>query len=336
MTELETAARSALRRTVARAPALRVVVVGDVMLDRFLYGQVERISPEAPVPVVAVEREVERLGGAANVTHNLRSLGVSTALVGVVGDDPEGAHLREQLRALGVDAEGLATAPGRPTAVKTRVIARHQQVVRFDREFLEVLGEEHRLALQAGLERVVRGADAVIVSDYGKGVVGPALMEVLRGLENGAPVLVDPKPGNAACYRGAAVVTPNAREAAALAGLPVGSDAEAEAAGREIIARLGVGAVLVTRGEWGMSLVESGGAATHIPTRAKEVFDVTGAGDTTIAVFAVARAAGASLVEAACLANLAAGIVVGKLGTAAVTAEELADAAQGDRDRLPA
>ncbi len=331
MTDSVAAAREALD-ALDRRP-VRVVVVGDAVLDRFLYGAVDRISPEAPVPVVDVEREVFRLGGAANVVHNLRALGADAGLVGVVGDDAEAGWLRARLGELGVDPDGLVVATDRPTAVKTRVIAQHQQVVRFDRERRGPLGPGSARRLAAVLGAALAAADAVIVSDYGKGVVDAALMDGLVPACRGRKVFVavDPKPSNRSCYRGADLITPNARETEAMAGAPVGTDQEAVAAGEALRDALSVGSVLVTRGERGMTLVAGEGPAVHIPARARDVYDVTGAGDTTIAVLTAARAAGASLAAAACLANLAAGIVVGKLGTAVTTRDELAAAVAAAR-----
>ncbi len=329
MIDLEAAARAALERLLARAPHVRVAVVGDVMLDEFLYGAVERISPEAPVPVVDVEREVAFPGGAANVVRNLRALSAQVDLYGAVGADGAAERIRAELRELGLGVEGLVEVAGRPTAIKTRVIAQHQQVVRFDRERRGDLPCEARLRLQAVLAERLGDTHAVVVSDYGKGVVGSALMAAILGLTRprGVLVAVDPKPGNAACYDGVDVITPNVKETEAMTGLPARSDAEAEAAGRALLERHGARSILVTRGERGMTLVTRGEPVVHIPTWARDVFDVTGAGDTAISVLTLAWAAGAAPAEAAALANLAAGIVVGKLGTAVVGPEELARAA---------
>ncbi len=330
----ETLALHALHALRARGDPPCVAVVGDVILDRFLYGTVERISPEAPVPVVEVEREVFRLGGAANVVNNLRALGARAELLGAVGRDEAAARLRRELEALGVSPEGLVEVEDRPTAVKTRVVAQHQQVVRFDRERRGRLPEGPRGALAARVDRGAPSWDAVVVSDYGKGVVEPELMECLRDAarRHGIWIAVDPVPAHAAWYRGVDILTPNVKETEAMTGLPARTDPEVERAGRVLLERLDLGAVLVTRGERGMTLLPREGECLHIPTRARDVFDVTGAGDTAVAVLALARAAEAGLEEAACLANLAGGIVVGKLGTAVVTAEELEAAA---RDGFP-
>ncbi|NOY45247.1 MAG: D-glycero-beta-D-manno-heptose-7-phosphate kinase [Deltaproteobacteria bacterium] len=325
--QLDRWARAALERLDGGARPPRIGVVGDVILDRFVYGDVDRISPEAPVPVVEVHREVVRLGGAANVAHNLKALGAEVDLLGVVGADSMAAELTAELEARRISPELLVTSPDRPTAVKTRVIARHQQVVRFDRERRGPLPGAVREAFWQRVDQRAGGWDGVIVSDYGKGVVDRGLVERLVGwaAQTGAWVSVDPKPVNVEAYRGANAVTPNTKETEAMAGMPAREDAEAEAAGRALLDRLGLSAVVLTRGERGMTVVEPD-RMTHLPTRARDVFDVTGAGDTAIAVFALAKAAGAGVVESAALANVAAGIVVGKLGTATVTRGELEDA----------
>lgn len=329
MIDLEAAARAALERLTDRAAGLRLAVVGDVMLDQFLYGAVERISPEAPVPVVEVEREVAFLGGAANVVRNLRALGAQVELYGAVGRDPAAERIRAELGGLGLGDEGLVVVEERPTAVKTRVIAQHQQVVRFDREARGPLAPQATQHLLDRLGARLGSLDAVIVSDYGKGVVCPGLMGPLIASARAAGVLmaVDPKPVNARQYRGVSVVTPNTKETEAMAAAPARSDGEAVAAGRALLDDLATEAILVTRGDRGMTLVERSGDVTHIPTRARDVFDVTGAGDTAISALTLAWAAGADPKQAAAIANLAAGIVVGKLGTAVVSLEELRDAA---------
>jgi len=342
MMDLEAAARAALERIQSRSTPVRVAVVGDVMLDQFLYGAVERISPEAPVPVVEVEREVFRLGGAANVLHNLRSLGAEVALFGVVGEDPLAERIRQELRDLGLACDGLLAVADRPTAVKTRVIAQHQQVVRYDRERRGALAASDLRAFLGSVEARMQSLDAVIISDYGKGVVSRELLVPLVEWCRSGRVLiaVDPKPVNGPSYRGVDVLTPNTKETEAMAGQAARSDDEASAAGQKLLGELEARAVLVTRGDRGMTLVERSGEVTHIPTRARDVFDVTGAGDTTISVLTLAWAAGAGAKEAACLANLAAGIVVGKLGTAVVSPEELraaitAGMPPGDRSVRP-
>lgn len=300
---------------------------GDVMLDEFVWGDVTRISPEGPVPVVDIRRESAHLGGAANVLANLRALGLEASVVGVVGDDRAGERLRAELKAAGaIEADAsLVTDGERPTTVKTRIIAHSQLVVRADRERRAPVDEEIEGRIIAALRELVRGADAFIVSDYDKGAVTPrVLADVLPlAVESGVPVLVDPKIRNFDAYRPATLVTPNHHEALRVTGSEDDSDEGMARAARAIREKLGCRSVLITRGERGMMLLEEDGEPTYVPTAAREVYDVTGAGDTVIATLASALAAGATLVEAAMLANHAAGIVVGKVGTATADAEEL-------------
>ena len=307
--------------------ARRVVVFGDVMLDEFVWGDVTRISPEAPVPVVDIRRESAHLGGAANVLANLRALGVRASVVGVVGADRAGERVRTELRdagALDVE-ESLVTDVSRPTTLKTRIIAHSQLVVRADRERRAPVDGPVEERIVAALRRQLRGADALVVSDYDKGAVTPAVLgEILPAAEAaGVPVLVDPKPRNFWSYRPATLVTPNHNEALRVTGGEDDTDEGMARAAREIRERLGCRSVIITRGERGMMLLEEGGEAVYVPTAAREVYEVTGAGDTVIATLAASLAAGASLVEAAMLAHHAAGVVVGKVGTATATAEEL-------------
>jgi rfaE bifunctional protein kinase chain/domain len=304
-----------------------VVVFGDVMLDEFVWGDVTRISPEAPVPVVEIRRESVHLGGAANVLSNLRALGVQSALVGVVGQDRAGERVRAELREAGaLDAEeNLIVDVSRPTTVKTRIIAHSQLVVRADRERRTPVDATIAERIVATLRRLLRSADALVVSDYDKGAVTPAVLdEILPAAEAArVPVLIDPKIRNFDSYRPATLVTPNHHEALRLTNTEDDTDEGMARAARVIRERLGCRSVLITRGERGMMLLEGAGEPTYVPTAAREVFDVTGAGDTVIATLAASIAAGASLVEAAMLANHAAGIVVGKIGTATASAEEL-------------
>jgi D-beta-D-heptose 7-phosphate kinase/D-beta-D-heptose 1-phosphate adenosyltransferase len=306
----------------------KVVVIGDLILDRFLYGTVDRISPEAPVPVVDVREERNLLGGAANVVRNIRALGGNTCPVGVVGFDVAADEIELMLKGSGIEPVGLVVDRLRPTAVKTRVIAQHQQVVRFDREEKKPLTPEVSRKVRESALSALSGASAIIVSDYGKGVVHAELMAEVVALAKrmSIPVCVDPKPVNISLYRGASVITPNSKETEAMSGMGTATDEEATAAGKALMEKLGTESILVTRGERGMTLVQRDAKPTHIPTMAKDVFDVTGAGDTAISVFTLAWAAGADIADAAYLANLASGIVVGKLGTAVVTPEELKEA----------
>jgi D-beta-D-heptose 7-phosphate kinase/D-beta-D-heptose 1-phosphate adenosyltransferase len=296
------------------------------MVDRYYAGTVRRISPEAPVPVVEVTEESLRCGGAANVARNIRGLGAGVALCGVVGDDPEGVWLRSELAGSGIDVAGVAVDAARPTILKSRVVAHHQQVVRFDREVAGRPAAEVQRRLARSVAAAWERADAVVVSDYGKGVVGPALMDGLRRLGRrgrAVPVIVDPKSPRFELYRGASVITPNLAEALAAARVAAGAAADVERAGAALVRRVRGAAILVTRGEQGMSLFEQGRVPLHIPTVAREVFDVTGAGDTVVSVLALALARGAALPAAARLANIAAGIVVGEFGTVPVTSAQL-------------
>ncbi len=298
--------------------ACRVLVVGDVMLDRYWYGAVDRISPEAPVPVVRVEREEERLGGAANVALNVKVLGAQVTLLTVVGQDEPARKLRALLHARGVET-ALRDDPQLHTIVKLRVIGRAQQLIRVDFENEpdhEVLGQ----MLDAFAEQLPRH-DLVLFSDYGKGGLThiPRMIELARAA--GKPVLIDPKGRDYRRYAGASVITPNRAELAQVTGA-WGDEVELARKVAQLRAEIGVGAVLLTRSEEGMSLFEDAGVS-HEPARAREVFDVTGAGDTVIATLAVLMAAGLPLSQAMRLANKAGGIVVGKFGTATVSYEEL-------------
>jgi D-beta-D-heptose 7-phosphate kinase/D-beta-D-heptose 1-phosphate adenosyltransferase len=301
------------------------------MLDRFVRGHVTRISPEAPVPIVRLDREEACLGGAGNVVRNIVALGGRALLVGLRGGDPDGEAVAAACRAAGVSDDGLVVDPDRPTTVKTRIIAHHQQVVRVDREEDGPVAPRVAGALRAAARDRLERAQALIVSDYDKGAVDAGLLADLlpAAARRNLPVVVDPKPRNFLRYRPATVVTPNAREAMEAAGGAARTDAELESAGRLLLERLAIPHLLITRGERGMLLLSRDGAATAIPAQAREVFDVAGAGDTVVATLALALAAGGSMPEGAALANLAAGVVVGKLGTAALGAAELLEAAGG-------
>jgi D-beta-D-heptose 7-phosphate kinase/D-beta-D-heptose 1-phosphate adenosyltransferase len=309
----------------ARFAGARVLVLGDVMVDHYIWGRVNRISPEAPVPVVDVTSESVMLGGAGNVVLNVASLGVAGRLCGVVGQDAAGEALVDLLTRRGVPTDGIVVEEGRPTTQKTRVIAHQQQVVRFDRERRAPISVKTQAKLIDHLEGQLQDVQCLVVSDYAKGVVSAELMTRLLAIatRQGVTVMVDPKVPHMAFYRGVHVVTPNHLEAAQSTGIDIVDDDGLHRAGRELLTRLDAQAVLITRGEHGMSLFEREGGVTHIPTVAKQVFDVTGAGDTVIATLAAARAVGATLTEAATLANCAAGFVVGIVGTATITPEEL-------------
>jgi D-beta-D-heptose 7-phosphate kinase/D-beta-D-heptose 1-phosphate adenosyltransferase len=315
------------RELVARLSGRRVLVAGDVILDRFIVGTVTRISPEAPVPVVHFRSEFARLGGAANVAANLSLLGAQVALVGLVGTDAAATRVRGLLAEASISDEGLVEDRSRPTVEKVRIVTeRNQQVARVDyEEDADAEGDcERRLADR--IDRLGRGAAVVLVSDYLKGVVTRELMRAIGGLgTNGAPLVVDPKIPHIDYYAGATIVTPNHHEAEIATLRRIRTDEDARAAALEFRRRAGCGAALITRGEHGMwlSAPEAEGA---IPALAREVSDVTGAGDTVVATLALALAAGATLSEAAILANHAAGIVVGRFGPATVTPSELANA----------
>ena len=316
---------SELVAAVDRFPQVKVLVIGDVMLDEFIWGTVNRISPEAPVPVVDVRDESRLLGGAANVINNIVSAGGRALLAGVVGDDRAGREVGRMLQDLGVDARGIIVDPDRPTTIKTRVVAHAQQVVRIDRERRVPMGPDAVARLKAFLAEAVSEVDAVIISDYGKGVVSQELMDEVHRLfyRPGAIIAVDPKVNNFNLYRKATTMTPNHHEAAMGSGVAIDSEESLVRAGWKLVADLDLDSVLITRGERGMTLFERGVEPMHIPTVAREVYDVTGAGDTVIAILVMGRAAGLSAHDAAILANFAAGVVVGEVGTSAVTAEEL-------------
>jgi D-beta-D-heptose 7-phosphate kinase / D-beta-D-heptose 1-phosphate adenosyltransferase len=313
----------------------RVLCVGDVMLDHYVYGRVERVSPEAPIPVLRIEHEVKKLGGAGNVVANLHSLGAEACAVAVTGDDPAGGEIGELLAALdGVDAQLLAEA-GRVTTVKTRYIAETQQLLRADRERVAPLGALARATLLAKVRDALASCPVVALSDYAKGVFadGFAAEIIAAARAAGRIVVVDPKGTDYSRYRGATLIKPNRRELAEATQQNVESAADIAAAARSLIAAHGFDAVLVSLSREGMLLVESAGASHALAAEAREVFDVSGAGDTVVATLAAALGSGVPLRDAARLANAAAGIVVGKVGTAAVHADELA-AALVDRDAL--
>ncbi len=303
----------------------RILVFGDVMLDRFIWGAVSRISPEAPVPVVEIKTESTRLGGAANVASNIRSLGGIPVPLGVIGNDFEGDRLREEFRALGAPIGGLVVDRDRPTSIKTRIIAHHQQVCRTDREDRSPISQDVQSRIVEKFNSALQSVEAVIVSDYAKGLISaPLLRRVLPQAKSAHKIVcVDPKMKNFALYKPATVITPNTTEAEQASGITISGNRDLLRAGRKILSDSGIEHLLVTRGEEGMALFESESRVTCIPTVAKEVFDVTGAGDTVISTLALSLVAGLSILESAVLANIAAGIVVGKLGTASVTPEEL-------------
>lgn len=321
-----------LREIIGKMAACRVVVAGDLMLDEFIWGRVSRISPEAPVPVVAVERETSYPGGAANVARNLRAFAPGVAVLGLTGTDEAGNRLRGLLAGGGIGTEAVVTRAAGPTTVKTRIIARTQQVVRVDREKAVPPSDAERAALLEALAAALHGCHAVIVEDYGKGLLDEALAGeiVRRARAAGCLVAVDPNPGNPLSWQGVSVVKPNRQEAFAAAGLPASEpvpdplqDTALLNVGETLLKKWDTDQLLITLSELGMLLMTRAGVRHHTPTRAREVFDVSGAGDTAIALHTLALCAGATPVEAAEIANHASGVVVGKLGTATLTPAEL-------------
>jgi D-beta-D-heptose 7-phosphate kinase/D-beta-D-heptose 1-phosphate adenosyltransferase len=303
---------------------VRLLVVGDVVLDEYLWGDVDRISPEAPVPVMHVRGESVVLGGAGNVVRNVVALGGRCDFCSVVGEDADGRQVEELLGELGVDAGGLIRDPARPTSRKTRVVARSQQIVRVDRETLQPLAPAVAKGLLASLEARLADAQGVVLEDYGKGLLNRQLVRRLmsRFARAGLPVAVDPKEELGA-FRGAALLKPNLREAENLTGVRVREHADLEKIARRLRAKVGDGDLVITRGGEGMTLFQVSGLVAHVPTVSQEVFDVQGAGDTSIAILTLAMRAGASLVEAAVLANAGAGVVVEKTGTATANRDEV-------------
>jgi len=314
--------RERLQALLGAAPRVRVAVIGDAMLDVYLRGEVERISPEAPVPVVRVRERSQALGGAANVTQNVAALGAKCELVAALGRDPAAQAVRALLSKLGADQRSLVDV-ARPTTTKTRIVARAQQVVRVDEEDDGDVSGAEVDALLGATRRAIADADAVILEDYNKGVLVPPVIDAAMraARERGIPVVVDPKYRNFFKYRGATIFKPNRRELEAALGAAM--DLESPRALHDVLDRLGVAHLLLTLGEHGMALVESSGAIHRVATTARAVYDVVGAGDTVTAFLAVMLAAGATPLEAAIIANYAAGVEVGKLGAATVSAEEV-------------
>ena len=299
------------------------------MLDRYWRGDVDRISPEAPVPVVRKTGVSSVPGGAANTACNVAALGARAILFGITGQDEAGAELRKLLHAHGVDCSGMSAAEGRPTTVKLRIVAHNQQVVRIDEEDTAGIGADLADRVVTRARRLVAEIDAVLVSDYAKGFVTPRLVRgvIDAARRHGKPVVVDPKGADLERYKGATVLKPNRVELGVLTGLTVRDHQETLAAARELQRRAGETAIVVTEGKDGMTLLEPGKPDTHFPSFAREVYDVTGAGDTALAALAVALAAGAEIVDAVWLSNLAAGLAVGEPGTVAISKEKLAKAA---------
>jgi rfaE bifunctional protein kinase chain/domain len=311
-------------------PKSKVLVVGDIMLDHFIWGKVSRISPEAPVPVVEVQSDNLMLGGCANVLNNIFSLGGTVYVTGVIGPDSMGERLLGELYKRRIDTAGIIVEDDRPTTLKTRIVAHSQQVVRFDRESKRPIKSHTVEKLIEYIKKVKSKLGAVIISDYNKGVITKPLLDSIREVvsRKGIPVCVDPKQNDFSLYQGFDIITPNHYEAGRAAGMEIVDGHDVMTIGRILLDRFNFKALLITRGEEGMDLFEKDGKTicTTFSAEAREVFDVTGAGDTVIGVFALCIASGATFKEAAALANHAAGIVVGKVGTAAISQDELRDA----------
>lgn len=314
-----------------------ILVVGDIMLDQFVYGHVERISPESPVPVLSIARETMMLGGAGNTLCNLAHLGCKGSVLSVVGDDAHGKTVRGMAIELGLDVSGLVASDERPTSVKTRFLAGHQQLLRSDFEHVRDLPSQYENMLLERAKTLMAGVKCVVLSDYGKGVLTPRVIRAIIDLAkaHGALVLVDPKGKDYSKYRGADIVTPNKKELSeASGGAKLGDDSQVVEAANHVIENCGIGAVVATRSQDGMSVIRAGQEPVHIRSAADiEVFDVSGAGDSVIATLAASLAVGADLAQAAGLANIAGSIVVAKVGTAPIRAQELIDALE-QRDGL--
>ncbi len=319
-----------IQRLISSFDRARVLVVGDLILDEFIYGNVSRISPEAPVPVVWVDKESFMPGGASNVANNIRALGGQVYLAGVVGDDSRGETLRGLLKKKGVNCDGIFSDKDRPTTQKTRVIAHHQQVVRIDREVIKPVAEATLKEIIHFIGTQIDVIDALIIEDYGKGVIVPSLVrEIVKIARKHKKIItVDPKETHFSYYRGVTTLTPNHHEAAAMVGFKIKDEASLEKAGRKMLQKLKCETALITLGENGIAIFQEGEKMIKIPTVAQEVYDVSGAGDTVISTYTLARAAGANAIEAAHIANCAAGIVVGKLGVAVTSREELTERIQ--------
>lgn len=317
--------RKAVESLFSHAAEIRCLVVGDLMLDEYLWGKAERISPEAPVQVVDVLREELRLGGAGNVVNNLVALGAQVSVCSVIGDDQNGWSLLKEFGRRNVATDAIFLDPGRRTSRKTRVVAANQQIVRIDRESREALPAAFEKRICDWVAAHIREFQVIVLSDYSKGVLTPAVIAAIVSLaaETGLPVLVDPKGNDYIRYSGATLLTPNRKEAEAASGIAIRDAASLTQAANAIMDTAGLRHLLITRSEEGMSLFSKGEEAVHIPTVAREVFDVSGAGDTVLAALAVGMAAGCGMAEAARLANVAAGIAVGKLGTSIVTPQEI-------------
>jgi len=313
----------------SRFSQVKVLVVGDVMLDRYWWGNVDRISPEAPVPVVRLKSSESTAGGAANVAVNVAGLGATPYLVGLIGEDEEGKELKKALSEKGISADGLQAIAGRPTTVKTRVVAHSHHVVRIDSENTEELDSGQSDLVWQGIEALLGQADVVVLSDYAKGILSASLLPrvIEQSIARSKPVLVDPKGREYKKYKGATILTPNRMEASHAAGLDADGAEGLSQIARKLLAEVSLESLIITQGENGMTLYPKEKEPVYFPALARKVYDVTGAGDTVIATLAVALGAGCDLPAAARLANIAAGLVVEKVGTTAISLEQLRQAA---------
>ena len=314
-----------LKRVISSFKDKKILVLGDLILDEFLWGDVSRISPEAPVPVVWVKNESFMPGGASNVANNLSSLGAKAYLVGVVGNDGRAAILKGELEHRGVNTEGIIADSQRPTVLKTRVIAHQQQVVRIDKEKIDPIKDSVAKKIYSFIESIIDEIDAVIIEDYGKGLITPKLLASVIPLAKKKKkiIAVDPKEEHFTYYKGVTLLTPNIHEASRAAGFEIKDKATLKKAGTELLKKFNAQIILITLGEDGMMVFEKGKSAKKIDTVAQEVFDVSGAGDTVVSAYALSLVSGANSIQAAHIANCAAGIVVGKVGIAVVTEDEL-------------
>ena len=314
-----------LRHVISGFKNIKVLVVGDLMLDRFVWGSVDRISPEAPVPVVRISSESAMMGGASNVANNIRALGAEALITGIIGDDIAGREFLQLMKKQGMNADGIILNKKRPTIVKTRIIAQHQQVVRTDKEFVSRINSREAKKILAYIKSNMRKISAIVISDYGKGIVTRYLMKQIIKLnkEFNYPIIVDPVPGHFTYYKNITMITPNNREAGDGLKTEIKDEQSLVRVGKSLLKLLQTSSILITRGEKGMSLFERDGKITNIPTVAKEVFDVTGAGDTVVGALALSLGNKATIYESSYIANHVAGIVVGKLGTATVSIDEL-------------
>ena len=322
-----------LKKVIGDFKNAKVLVVGDLILDEFIWGDVSRISPEAPVPVVWVKRESFMPGGASNVANNLRSLGARTYLAGVIGDDESGSILKGELEQKNIDVSGVLVDESRPTTLKTRVVARHQQVVRIDKERPDGLSDDLIKRIIRNAKNVIDEVDALIIEDYGKGVITPRLLKEIVPFAKARKkiISVDPKEEHLKYYNGITLITPNNHEASNAVGFEIKDDVTLKKAGQALLKKFKCRIALITLGENGMAVFEKGKPMKHMPTVAQDVFDVSGAGDTVIASYTLALASGADPLQAAHISNCAGGIVVGKVGIAVVTPEELIDRINRER-----